>query len=75
MIFLPFKEVPSGIFFNKYNPERIQLIRSLPGFLGFYGRGIRKVKICNDGYCCSSLSPILIRFDNDENRTYAKLSI
>lgn len=75
MIFLPLKETPLGAFGNQYDPERINFIRSLPGFLGFYGPGIKKVKIDYEGVWRGGGFPMLIRFDTDKNRMFAKLSI
>ena len=75
MIFLPFNEIPGGPFNIQYDPERINFIRSLPGFMGFYGPGIKKVKIDYEGVLHSRGYPTLIRFDTDKNRMFAKLSI
>lgn len=75
MIFLPFKETPQGTFGNQYDPERINFIRNLPGFLGFYGSKITRIAIDQNGVCRSIQHPTLIRFDNDKNRMFAKLSV
>lgn len=76
MIFLPFKERPISAWYRyRYDSERIDFIRNLPGFLGFYGPGIKKLRIDANGFCTSDMRPTLIRFDNDENRMIAKLSL